>query len=190
MCWIDERFVISVDTFWCQMAAWAQNCEREGVKSSGTMLREGLGEEWLKWGDRKIRHLESWSWWQSSLWVLVDENDWADQQTAVGKVRRRKRKKDNLLRVMKHFFQIPNQWQDVTRVGGWRQRRALQQTVIAGSVHASTHSAKTSRQQHKCSQREVKKAAAHNNNRSAAPAAPDHILFTSLIRDFFQFDKK
>lgn len=50
--------------------------------------------------------------------TLLDGNDWADQRKVLGKVRLRKRQKDNLLRLMKHFFQIKNQRQDVTRVGG------------------------------------------------------------------------
>lgn len=48
----------------------------------------------------------------------MDENERAGQQTAVGKVRRREKKKDNLLRVPKHFCLIPKQRQEVTRVGG------------------------------------------------------------------------
>lgn len=48
----------------------------------------------------------------------MDENERAGQQTAVAKVRRGEKKKDNLLRVMKHFCPIPKQRQEVTRVGG------------------------------------------------------------------------
>lgn len=91
--------------------------EEEEFKVWAPRPREGLGEEWLKWGGAKIRHLESWSRWQKSLWVL-DGSDWADQWTAVGSVRWRKRQKDNLLRVLKRSFQMKNQWQDVTRVTG------------------------------------------------------------------------
>lgn len=70
------------------------------------------------------------SWKRSDIWkagtddsyhsgrTLLDGNDWADQWKVLGKVRQRKRQKDNLLRLMKHFFQIKNQQQDITRVGG------------------------------------------------------------------------
>lgn len=82
------------------------------------MSREGL-EEWLKWGTGKIRHLERWK--------------------VVGKVRPRKRQKDNLLRVMKHFFQIKNHWHKVTHgevegIGGCSSRQQVDCYCILANV--------------------------------------------------------
>lgn len=83
----------------------------------------------------------------------------------------REKKKDNLLRVMKPFCLIPKQRPGgATRVGGWRQRRALQHTVAAARVDASTAFCRNVQPTAtSAARKEVKKAA-------------------SLKRDFFHFD--